>query len=86
MTNLNRTIAPPIKGFGALNIPLPRKITLDNGKTVLCHRDHIWKVSFRKDKDGNPIYELVTTQFMIEHPELEFDIPEVDESIMNQPS
>ena len=62
------------------------KITLDNGKTVLCHRDHIWKVSYRKDKDGNPIYELVTTQFMIEHPELEFDIPEVDESIMNQPS
>lgn len=53
------------------------KITLDNGKTVLCHRDHIWKVSYRKDKDGNPIYELVTTQFMIEHPELEFDIPEV---------
>ena len=53
------------------------KITLDNGKTVLCHRDHIWKVSYKKDREGNPIYELVTTQFMIEHPELEFDIPEV---------
>lgn len=60
------------------------KITLDNGKTVLCHRDHIWKVSYRKDEDGNPVYELVTTQFMIEHPELDFDIPEID--ITSQPN
>lgn len=53
------------------------EITLDNGKTIKCHRNHIWKVSYRKDNNGKPIYELVTTQFMIDHPELEFDIPEI---------
>lgn len=58
------------------------EITLDNGKTIKCNSWHIWKVSFRKDKNGNPIYELVTTQFMIDHPELEFDIPEIDEKML----
>lgn len=31
MSNLDRTTAPAIKGFGSLNIPQPRTTTLDNG-------------------------------------------------------
>lgn len=68
----NKVIAIPYK-----KISDQFKITLDNGKTILCHKDHIWKVSYRKDKSGTPIYELVTTQFMIEHQEFDFDIPEI---------
>lgn len=53
-------------------------ITLDDGRTVECNAEHKWKVSYRVDPiTKEKIWEVVTTQFMIDHPELDFELPEI---------
>lgn len=47
------------------------EIEMDDGRTVKCNAKHLWKVRY----DGKE--EVVTTQFMIDHPEIEFEIPEI---------
>ena len=51
------------------------EITVEDGRTVKCNLDHLWKVTFC-DKDGLIQNTIVSTRFMIEHPEYEFDIYE----------
>jgi hypothetical protein len=43
------------------------EITLDNGKTVECNLNHLWKVSFEKDIYGNPIWKVVPTTFILDN-------------------
>lgn len=52
------------------------EIELDDGRKTRCSAQHLWKVSYRRGVDGEKIWETVNTQFMIDHPELEFEIPE----------
>ena len=49
------------------------ELEFEDGRKVKCSPDHLWKVSFRKDDDGNKIWEVVTLQFIIDHPEIDFD-------------
>ena len=53
------------------------KITLDDGSEVLCSLAHNWKVSYRKDENGNKIWDIVTTKFMLDNPHFEFEIPKI---------
>lgn len=54
------------------------KITLDDGREVFANYHHIWKVSFRKDRNGEKIWDLVETGFMLENlDKYSFEIPEV---------
>ena len=78
----DRLAHPEGKENVVLDIPFDEEaddieLTLDSGKTVTCNYHHIWKVSFRKDNKGEKIWDLVETGFILEHPELEFEIPEI---------
>lgn len=56
------------------NIDDCNEIEMEDGRVVRCHANHLWPVSFMKD---SVVYKkVVTTQFMIDHPEIVFDIPE----------
>src|SRR5574344_2005519 len=50
------------------------KVTLSDGRSTRCSANHQWKVAWEKDKNGNFIWKVVSTQFMIDHPEYEFEI------------
>lgn len=56
------------------------EIELDDGRVTRCSAQHLWKVSYRKDVAGEKIWEIVNTQFMIDHQELEFEIPDFVDS------
>ena len=47
------------------------EIEMDDGRTVRCNAKHLWKVKYEGKE------EIVTTQFMIDHPEIEFEIPSI---------
>lgn len=49
------------------------ELEMDNGKKMRCGPHHMNHVSYRKDADGNKIWEDVETLFLINHPELEFE-------------
>lgn len=53
------------------------EIEVEDGRTVRCNANHKWRVTYW---DENNIYhdEAVTTQYMIDHPEIEFDIPQIE--------
>lgn len=55
------------------------EIELEDGRTVRCSAQHLWKLSYKKDKKGNPIWEVKDTQFIIDHPEYEFELIELDD-------
>lgn len=50
------------------------EIELEDGRKTRCNAEHLWKVSWEKDKNKKPIWKIVQTQFMIDYPELEFEI------------
>ena len=52
------------------------EIELDDGRVTRCSAEHLWTVSWRRGVDGRKAWETVTTKFMIEHPELDFELPE----------
>ena len=56
------------------------EIELDDGRKTRCSAQHLWKVSYRRGIDGEKVWETVNTQFMIDHPELEFEIPDFVDS------
>ena len=45
------------------------EIETDDGRIVKCNLDHLWKVKYNGKED------IVNTQFMLNHPEIEFEIP-----------
>lgn len=53
------------------------EIEFDNGKKIKCNGDHLWE-AVCTDKNGDKFTQLVTTRFILNHPEMEFDIPEFD--------
>lgn len=59
------------------------EIELEDGRKTRCNAEHLWKVSWEKDELGQPIWKVVQTQFMIDHPELEFEIFDVDDCDKN---
>ena len=50
------------------------EIEFDDGRKVKASLEHLWKVCYLKD--GKKIEDVVSTQYIIEHPEIEFEIPE----------
>lgn len=52
------------------------ELEFEDGTVVKCNADHIWPVSF-KDEKGDKIEMLVTTRFILNHPELEFDFSQI---------
>ena len=53
------------------------ELEMDNGKKMRCGPHHLHHVSYRKDRNGNKIWDAVETVFLIEHPELDFEFEEV---------
>jgi hypothetical protein len=60
------------------------EIELDDGRKTRCSAQHLWKVSYKKDTTGEKLWEIVDTQFIIDHPELEFELPEAPQYILKQ--
>lgn len=52
------------------------EIELEDGRKTRSSAEHIWYVSYRKDDSDEDIWEHVNTQFMIDNPEFDFDIPD----------
>ena len=49
------------------------EIEFDDGRKTRCSPDHLWKVSYRSDKNGNKIWEVVTLDFILTHNEFTFE-------------
>ncbi len=49
------------------------EITVEDGRTVKCHWNHLWPVHYINEY-GDLIEDTVTTGFMIEHPEFNFEL------------
>lgn len=49
------------------------ELELEDGRKIKCGQHHLHHVSYRKDSEGNPIWEDVETLFILNHPELDFD-------------
>lgn len=55
------------------------EIELEDGRTVRCSDAHLWKVSWEKDNYGNNIWKVVNTKFLLDHPDYEFEIIDLDD-------
>jgi len=56
------------------------EIELEDGRVTRCNGEHLWKVSWEKDKYGKRIWNVVNTLFMVEHPELDFEVFDLGDS------
>lgn len=54
------------------------ELEMDDGSKMKCGPHHLHNVSYRKDPNGNKIWENVETTFLIDHPELEFEFNKVN--------
>jgi hypothetical protein len=54
------------------------EITLDDGSSYRCGINHIHNVSYRKDKNSEPIWENVDTKFILNHPDYNFQFRVAD--------
>lgn len=50
------------------------EIEMEDGRTVQCNLEHLWPVTY--ESEGIIYKEVVSTKFMLEHPEIKFDIQE----------
>lgn len=77
-------IASPTEGCQiVLDIfPKPKmrcwKLTLSDGRTVRCAADHLWKIAWQKLPNGKWDWQVKPFQFILDHPELEFEIWDKD--------
>lgn len=77
-------IASPTEGQQVVEAIFPKpkircwKITLDDGRTVRCAADHMWKIAWQKNKDDKWDWQIKSFQFILDHPELEFEIWDKD--------
>lgn len=77
-------IASPTEGSQTvLHIfPKPKircwKITLSDGRTVRCAADHMWKIAWQKKTNGKWDWQVKPFQFILDHPELKFEIWDKD--------
>ena len=56
------------------------ELEMDNGKTMQCGPHHINHVSYRKDEQGNRVWEDVETTFLLDNPDLVFTFENVFQS------
>lgn len=68
----DKVMSPSKKEATVVNIPFHGvadcyEIELEDGRKVRCSDKHLWKVSWEKDKKGNPIWKVVNTEFLISH-------------------
>ena len=55
------------------------ELEFDEGTKILCSKEHIWHVSYRKNLEGHKIWENVTTEFLINNMDkFEFEIPKIE--------
>lgn len=54
------------------------ELEMDDGRTLRCGLHHLHYVSYRTDESGEPIWESVETQFLLDHPELDFEFKEME--------
>lgn len=54
------------------------ELEMDNGKKMWCGIHHLHHVSYRKDENGNKIWEDVETGFILDHPEFDYEFKEVE--------
>lgn len=54
------------------------ELEMEDGKKIKTGPHHLHHVSYRKNEKGNKIWEEVETQFIIDHPELDFEFQEVE--------
>lgn len=50
------------------------ELEFEDGRKVQAGENHRWKVSFIEN--GKKIEKIVSTKFMVDHPEIDFEIPE----------
>lgn len=48
------------------------KVTLVDGRSTRCSANHLWKVGYRKFGEDGLTEDVVTLQFMLDHPDWEF--------------
>lgn len=72
--------SPTTKECTVIDIPFESEnekcyeIELDDGRKCKCAAGHKWRVAWEKDENGDWIWKVVTIEFILEHPELEFEI------------
>jgi hypothetical protein len=63
-------------------IPWPNEDTYElefaNGVKIRCNKDHIWKVRIKTTSNAWSEWFLATTKLILNHPETEWDFPEVE--------
>jgi hypothetical protein len=53
------------------------ELEMDDGRVVRCGLNHLWHISYRRDENGEKIWENVETKFLIENMnKYEFEIPD----------
>jgi hypothetical protein len=74
------TIASPSEGETTVTGIYPQgkipcyEITLEDGRTVRCSLNHLWKVGYKISSELELITDVVSLQFILDHPEYEFFI------------
>lgn len=78
-------VMSPTKGEATVtNIPYHGvadcyEIELEDGRTVKCSDAHLWKVSWQKTESGEKIWKVVNTKFLIDHPDYDFEIIDLED-------
>lgn len=54
------------------------KITLADGRQMKCSPDHLFKISYEKDKDGKRIWTVKPLQFILDNPDLDVELWDYD--------
>lgn len=50
------------------------EIELDDGRKCKCAAGHKWRVAWEKDKNNGWIWRVVPVEFLIAHPEIDFEV------------
>lgn len=53
------------------------ELEMDNGKKMRCGLHHLHHVSYRKDINGEKIWDTVETKFILENPDLNYEFQEL---------
>ena len=54
------------------------KITLADGRTMKCSNDHLFKISWKKNKKGKRIWKVKPLQYILDNPDKDFNIWDKD--------
>lgn len=71
----NQTVVDGIEDWKDLDV---YELEMEDGTKIHLGLHHLNHVSYRKDDKGNPIWEEVETEFILNHPEIEFAFEEME--------